>query len=161
MEYFSKKCLRIIEIVVPLRQSYNNFGKNSSKMVEKKHLSKAIGQYFANLLAAISGKNPYCQEMERMRQVNEKNAKDVVELNKLYYCCVQKMDDYTKQIKALQMLVENLREHIAKKEELIELANHDYQKRIREMNENHRRQIDMYVTEVSNLRKCLNTDSQD
>lgn len=122
-------------------------------MVEKNHLLIALRRYFVNLLTAISGKNPYRMELDCLRQINDKNTEDVCELKKMYCICVEKLDESVKQIKGLQTLVENLRVRIAEKENLVELVNYDYQKRIREMKENYQRQIDLYVKEISELQK--------
>lgn len=114
------------KIVVLLPQSYNNFGKNLQKMKTKQR----IRRYFKNLFTALVGNNPYQMEQDRLREEYEKTVDKVRQLDELYWVFKEKQAEADKQMASYQVLVENLRQRLAEKDELIDQIKKDYQQRI-------------------------------
>ena len=99
-------------------------------------------QYFRNLLIAFSGKNPLQTELTRIKEEYEKIAGDAKRLRDLYYECQERWGNTEKQLEECrrhlsdyQKLVENLRQRIVEKDDLMNRVKEDYQNRIREYNE--------------------------
>lgn len=75
--------------------------------------------YIKNLMTALFGENPYRRELEEIRDHYEKTAERVAQLEDIRFMFEQKMDDTEKQLASYQALVENLRERVREKDELI------------------------------------------
>lgn len=85
-------------------------------------------QYLKNLLTALCGNNPFQMELERVREEYEKTADRVKQLEGLHEKVSGQIVDY-------QALIENLRQRLAEKDELLKRTKEEYQKRIKKYNE--------------------------
>lgn len=91
-------------------------------------------QYFANLMTALRGINPFEEELDRVRQDYNRVAEQVAQLQSVYYAVKDKTAKTVKQNKSLQRLVENLRTRISEKDTLIERMKAEYQQRLKAYN---------------------------
>ena len=85
-----------------------------------------MNRYLRNLLTALLGRNPFQQELEELKKKCDKASDNVKGLNELYYKTVEKWEENSKTLRETlqdlvrcQTLVENLRERISEKDELI------------------------------------------
>ena len=79
-------------------------------------------------------------------------------LKKLFAAIIGKRshpEDYQKQIVELQELIENLRKSISDKNLIIEYLESESNKRMRDAQISHHRQIDMYIKEIAELQERL------
>lgn len=91
-------------------------------------------QYFANLMTALRGINPFEEELDRVRQDYNRVAEQVTQLQSVYCAVKDKTAKTVKQNKSLQRLVENLRTRISEKDTLIERMKAEYQQRLKAYN---------------------------
>ena len=75
--------------------------------------------YFKNLMMALMGRNPFPEELEQITEQYEKTAEKVRELNDLYDKSVESIERLTAQVGDYETLVENLRQRIDEKEDVI------------------------------------------
>lgn len=73
-------------------------------------------RYLKNLFVALSGKNPYRIELDKVRVSYEETKREVLGLKELYYQTVKKYDETNSRIKDYQNLTENLRPLITEKD---------------------------------------------
>ena len=85
-------------------------------------------KYIKNLIIAILGRNPYLEELDKLREQYNKAAQNVEALQDMYYDAIDRWNESDKQAKLLQALVENLRERIREKDEMINKTNSLQQK---------------------------------
>lgn len=109
---FPKLLYQIPKIIVLLQQSYNFFAKNPHKCGLKNLKFSLMRQYISNLLTALVGKNPFEKELKELRNEYEQAAERVRQLDMMYKDAYSMMNTY-------QILVENLRERIKEKDELL------------------------------------------
>lgn len=130
--------------------------------------------YFSNLWAALLGRNPLREEMERVRQEHEKNKEDLFALKDVYNSCIDIMDrdakriaelerqiaekgtqiaEKDKQIASLQELVESLRGRVREKEQLVELVQQEYQQRMEQMKQDFDKKLNTYSEELDRVLK--------
>lgn len=83
-------------------------------------------RYFKNLLIALLGRNPYQIELDEVKEKYEAAAENVNSLNDMYYKLLEKMDYAEKWIADYQRIIENLRERIKEKEEMLSQQDRDY-----------------------------------
>lgn len=88
-------------------------------------------QYFKRLWIALCGRNPYRENLERMREelAQAKIECEIVSEQKeqtigLVAILSKKIEETDKQVASYQTLVENLRERIAEKDEMIAQMRH-------------------------------------
>lgn len=74
-------------------------------------------RYFLNLWEALLGRNPYRAELERMMED-----------------CATLDAQHSREVKSYQTLVENLRQRLHDKDELMKRMKDDYQERIEQYN---------------------------
>lgn len=89
-------------------------------------------RYFKNLLIALLGRNPYQIELDEVKEKYEAAAENVSSLNDMYFNLLEKMDYAEKWIADYQRIIENLRERIKEKEEMLSQQDRDYRARIEE-----------------------------
>ena len=87
-------------------------------------------RYIKNLLMALMGRNPFQRELKEVKEAYEETAKKVTGLSSLYKKVSEEMDAVEKQQKDYQTLVENYRERLKEKDELIVRMKEDYQQRL-------------------------------
>ena len=75
--------------------------------------------YIKNLMTALLGDNPYRKELEEIRGRYEKTAVRVAQLEEIRFRLEEQMDGTEKQLASYQSLIENLRERVREKDELI------------------------------------------
>lgn len=98
-------------------------------------------RYFKNLIRAVLNINPYKAELDELRDHYEKAAENVQLLDGLYEKAAGQMTATEKMMGSLQALVENLRQRIDEKDELMKRMKEDYQAR-----------IEAYSREIDSLR---------
>lgn len=76
--------------------------------------------YIRNLIIALTGRNPYREELDELQEKYDKSAQHVSLLRDMYYSAVERWTDSDKQARSLQALVENLRDRIKDKDLLID-----------------------------------------
>lgn len=91
-------------------------------------------QYFANLMTALRGVNPFELELKRIRDDYNRVTDQVAQLQSVYGTVKDKTAKTVKQNKSLQRLVENLRTRIKEKDTLIERMKAEYQQRLKAYN---------------------------
>ena len=84
-------------------------------------------RYFVNLIAVLTGRDPFREELDELHSSYEKAAENVSLLTEKYYKCAELLEaadrklaeaeaDFDKERRSYQKLVENLRERIAENE---------------------------------------------
>lgn len=91
-------------------------------------------EYFRNLWMALRGKNPLRAELEDAKMEYEATVKQVENLEETYKQLVSAMGDCDKKITDYQVLVENLRQRIEEKDQILAQTKKDYQARIKDYN---------------------------
>lgn len=89
-------------------------------------------KYLKNLLIALLGRNPYREELDGLKEKLEKAGENVEVMHGMYYSAVERWTEADKQVKSLQALVENLRERIREKDQMIEEMEQEYRERTKE-----------------------------
>ena len=84
-------------------------------------------QYLKNLLTALCGNNPFQMELIRVKEEYEKTAARVKQLEELH-------EKVSGQITSYQTLIDNLRQRLDEKNELLKRTKEEYQKRIEKYN---------------------------
>ncbi len=87
-------------------------------------------RYFKNLWLALTGANPYSDELQDAKEKLDKAADNVSALQNQLYAALEKWEQYAKKTDDYEVLIENLRERIKEKDTLMERMKEDYQKRI-------------------------------
>ena len=115
------------------------FFPKTHKIGTKTKIKQDSKKYFEKLILAQLGKDPFRCELDSLRNSYEKASEKIASLNDLYFEVVDKYDaikklvaDKDAQVESLQGLVENLRQRIAEKDELMRRLKSDYQARIEE-----------------------------
>ena len=113
-------------------------------------------QYLKNLLTAICGKNPYRQELDKLKEQMEKAGENVSMLQDAYYGVQEKkveaervLADYAKQMNSYQTLVENYRDRLKEKDEMIDQIRKDYQRQVA----NYEKRVGDYSVTIAELQK--------
>lgn len=88
--------------------------------------TKTMKQYFRNLFIAICGNNPYQMELDKLREELDKAGENVKMLQGLYYKELEKAAEAEKLLASYQTLVENQRERIKEKDEMLKEIRKDY-----------------------------------
>lgn len=120
----SKNCL------IFAAQSYNNFSNNRRNWLKKpenitvrlrtpKIKQSNMKRYFKNLWHAFIGKNPFHDELTRVKEEFDVLKSKVSDLSNLYYEASSKIQVSEQQIRDYQQLVENLRRRLADKDDVI------------------------------------------
>lgn len=128
--------------------------------------------YLKNLLTAICGKNPYRQELDKVREDMEKAGEHVRVLRESYYKDMERaallekqfektesiLDEYKERLGKLwnqmvscQDLVENYRDRLAEKDAMIEEIRKDYQRQVA----NYEKRVGEYCVTISELQKNM------
>lgn len=76
-----------------------------------------VKQYFKNLIRALLGRNPFQMELDEVREMYEKTAERVSELQEYYFKIVEQMDQSKRQMKDDQRLIESLRDRVGECQE--------------------------------------------
>ena len=83
-------------------------------------------QYFKNLWLALTGRNPFQEELDEAKGQMKKAAENLSAMQDQMYSALEKWDGEAKllaqsqkQVASLQQLTENLRERIADKDKMI------------------------------------------
>jgi len=105
------------KIVVHLQQNYKYFPKIGNKIPKNVSLVETIKRYFTNLFRALVGNNPFRMELDEVREMYEKTAERVSELQEYYFKMVEQMDHSKRQMKGYQQLIENLRDRVGECQE--------------------------------------------
>lgn len=108
-----------------------------------------------NLWLALSGTDPYRQELDEKDAQLEKAAENARSLSDMYYIAVEKWDAERKQAASLQKLVENLRERLTDKEKELEQQGRDCRDRMERMKADYQQRIDEYNRKVDDLQQQL------
>lgn len=97
-------------------------------------------RYFCNLLIAILGKDPYQEELNKVKLEYDKTAQAVEHLRKQYYGLLdtkaateQDVKRLEESVKAFQNLTENLRQRITDKDIALDLQAKEYRDRVARM----------------------------
>jgi chromosome segregation ATPase len=123
-------------------------------------------QYLRNLCLALCGNNPYQVELADVRGKYEKAAERVTGLQELYFKGVELYDavsrhvaeleklvaDGKEQEKSLQRLIENLRERMAEKDDVLAQQGKEFRERMERMKADYQRRIDEYTAEIDRLK---------
>ena len=103
-------------------------------------------RYLKNLWAAICGRNPYQEELTETKRRLEQSEEDYKDFGNVHD---SQMIENTKQISTLQTLVENFRERIKEKDELIDQMKKDYQRQVK----NYEKRVGDYSLTIDALQK--------
>ncbi len=90
--------------------------------------------YLKNLLIAFFGINPFQLELEQVKEDYKKTETRVARLDECYESLKKKMLSTHKKIGDYQRIIENLRQRIAEKDELLNRMKDEYQQRINKYN---------------------------
>ena len=111
-------------------------------------------QYLMNLMMAITGKDPFRAELEKVRSEYEKTARNFESLNEMYLKGLERLDESSKKLKAAkaetmsqQRLVDNLRARVTEKDALIAEMEKDYGRQA----DGYKRRIADYGEQVARL----------
>lgn len=80
-------------------------------------------RYLVNLALALAGRNPFRSELERVKEEYEKTAEKVRLLSDYHIKAQEAIEETRKQTRSYQVLIENLRERLKEKDELINQMN--------------------------------------
>ena len=112
--------------------------------------------YLRNLLTAICGKNPYQQELDKLKEQMVKAGENVSMLSDAYYGVQEKrveaerlLADYAKQMNSYQTLVDNLRKRVTEKDAMIDEIRKDYQRKVA----NYEKRVGDYSATIADLQK--------
>ena len=87
-------------------------------------------RYLTNLFTALRGVNPFQRELDRVKEDYNRMAEQVAQLEGVFDS-IKKMTAKTiGDVNSYQRLVENLRERLSEKDELIESMKKDFQQRL-------------------------------
>lgn len=153
----------IHKIIVSLPQNYNNYFKNpikkgekSRKYGKKRPAMTGIGSYFRNLWLALTGRNPYQDEMYALAEDLSRAREDLDQVSEkadLFEKWSQEthkvVSDDAVMIRSLQRLVENQRERIADKEGLIARMQEEHRK----SEQSYQDRIDACNAQLAELRR--------
>lgn len=138
-------------------------------------------RYLKNLWLALTGRNPFRQELEEKTDQLAKAAVNVTSLHDLYYAALEKWNNETtqrieaeavndrlarrigdleKRIAGMQVLVENLRERVREKDVEMDAAGREFQERMNRMKGEYQNRIEAYNLEIDALRKSLSQDER-
>lgn len=99
-------------------------------------------RYVKNLWLALTGANPYSDELQDAKDKLNKAADNLSAMRNQLYAALEKWEQSVKRTDDYEALIENLREHIKEKDTLMERMKEDYQKR-----------IDQYTKKIDELSK--------
>lgn len=99
-------------------------------------------RYFKNLWMALTGCDPFRDELEEKNSQLENAADNLSAMQNQLYAALEKWEQSAKRIDDYEALIENLRERIKEKDTLMERMKEDYQKR-----------IDQYTKKIDELSK--------
>lgn len=138
-------------------------------------------RYLKNLWLALTGRNPFRQELEEKTDQLAKAAVNVTSLYDLYYAALEKWNNETtqrieaeavndrlarrigdleKRIAGMQVLVENLRERVREKDVEMDAAGREFHERMNRMKGEYQNRIEAYNLEIDALRKSLSQDER-
>lgn len=120
-------------------------------------------QYLKNLITALSGRNPYREDVGELRERYEKTAENVEALRVMYgnlleAKCLgedqlreyeQLLSSSEKQLASYQTLVDNLRERITEKDAMMDQMRKDYQQQVR----NYEKRVGDYCATIAALQE--------
>lgn len=140
-----------------------------------------MSYYFKNLLTALCGRNPYRQELDKLKEEMEKAGENVRALRDSYYKEVEKaaeadklrekaerlLAEYEgivtkseKQLASYQTLVDNLRARVKEKDADIEEMRKDYRRQV----ESYEKRVGGYCVTIAELQEKVgelqDTDSR-
>lgn len=115
-------------------------------------------QYLRNLFSALLGRNPFQEEIDKVKKELESVEEYRRILKLLYQVLLSKWDaekeqskkmrreneKQQQQIKDLQMLVENLRGRVKEKDEDIKQQGRDFRERVERIKSDYQQRIDAY-----------------
>ncbi len=100
---------------------------------------KQMKRYFKNLWLAITGRNPFREELDEVKAMCKETGEKLQSLHELYYEVVDKWQKAVsiaetayKKTQDYEKLIENLRERISEKDTLLERTKEDYQEHIKQ-----------------------------
>jgi uncharacterized protein YeeX (DUF496 family) len=99
-------------------------------------------RYVKNLWLALTGANPYSDELQDAKDKLNKAADNLSAMRNQLYAALEKWEQSVKRTDDYEALIENLRERIKEKDTLMERMKEDYQKR-----------IDQYTKKIDELSK--------
>ena len=102
-------------------------------------------RYFANLMTALRGINPFQSELDRVKEEYNHVAEQVAQLEKVFNSVKKQTEKAISDVNSYQRLVENLRKRLSEKDALIDSMKEDYQQR-----------INNYKTEIAELQNRAN-----
>lgn len=116
-------------------------------------------QYLRNLFSALLGRNPFQEEIDKVKKELESVEEYRRILKLMYHVLLSKWDaekeqskkmrreneKQQQQIKDLQMLVENLRGRVKEKDEDIKQQGRDFRERVERIKSDYQQRIDAYI----------------
>lgn len=110
-------------------------------------------RYFKNLWQALTGKDPYQDDLDEKDRQLEHAAENVRVLHKTYYDALVLQGTTNKELGSLQMLVENLRERIKEKDAELDQLGREYLQQIGQIRQEYEKRIATYAREIAKLQK--------
>lgn len=105
-------------------------------------VTEPMKRYVKNLWLALTGANPYSDELQDAKDKLNKAADNLSAMQNQLYAALEKWEQSAKRIDDYEALIENLHERINEKDTLMERMKEDYQKR-----------IDQYTKKIDELSK--------
>lgn len=93
-------------------------------------VTEPMKRYFKNLWMALTGSDPFRDELEEKNSQLENAAENVQSLQDQLYAALNKWNESAKMAHDYEVLIENFRERINEKDTLMERMKKDYQQRI-------------------------------
>lgn len=109
-------------------------------------------EYWKNLILALTGNNPYRQELDETKRHYQQASDNVSSLRLMNNYLVERWDAAEKQASSLRKLVENLRGRISEKDAAMEQQDRSFRELLERTKADYQKRIDEYNREINELR---------
>lgn len=112
-------------------------------------------RYIKNLWFAVTGSNPYQQELDEKDSQYNRTVENFTALQQQYFNALEKWEQAEKNACSLQQLVENLRQRIKEKDAEMESAGREFHDRMERMKADYQKRIDEYNLKIEEMQTPL------